>query len=263
MTFPVYLHAFGHRIHPHLVMELIAYSGGFQLYRSERRKFPRAAVPFEQNLWLFVGAVFGALIGSKLLAWAESWPEYWPHRLDPAVWMGGKTIVGGLLGGWAGVEIAKRFLHIPHSTGDAFVFPLILGQCLGRIGCFLTGLSDHTCGNFTALPWAVNFGDGPRHPTQLYEIVFLLFLAAMLYIVRRKAGPALPNGMLFRLYLLGYLLFRFCIEFIKPTWKPWLGLSAIQLASLIGALICLWQLRWRYSRSMIIGLRWQESSPSG
>jgi phosphatidylglycerol:prolipoprotein diacylglycerol transferase len=242
MTFPVYLHVFGHRLHPHMVMELIAYSAGFQLYRILRPRFPRAKVPFEQNLWIFAGAVFGALIGSKLLAWVESLPEYWPHRFDPAAWAGGKTIVGGLLGGWAGVEIAKRILRVRQSTGDAFVFPLILGQCIGRVGCFLTGLDDHTYGNFTSLPCAVNFGDGPRHPTQLYEIAFLLCLGAALWFLRTRRGRSLPNGTLFRLYLLGYLLFRFGVEFIKPTWKPYAGLSAIQLASLIGAAICAFQL---------------------
>lgn len=244
MTFPVYFHAFGHRLHPHMVLEVIAYSAGFQLYRSLRRRFPRATVPFEQNLWLLVGAVFGALIGSKVLAWIESMPEYWPHRFDPAVWIGGKTIVGGLLGGWAGIEIAKKRLGITHSTGDVFVFPLILGQCIGRIGCFLTGLTDHTYGNFTRLPWGVNFGDGPRHPTQLYEILFLLSLGAVLWVVRKR----LPNGALFRLYLLGYLLFRFFIEFIKPTWKP-VHVSMIQIASLIGAAVCVWQLLRMESRS--------------
>jgi len=242
MTFPVPIHVLGHRFHPHMVMEVIAYSAGFQLYRILRARFPRATVPFEQNLWIFVGAVFGALIGSKLLAWVESLPEYWPHRFDPAAWMGGKTIVGGLLGGWAGVEIAKKSLHITHSTGDAFVFPLILGQCIGRIGCFLTGLDDHTHGNFTRSPFGVDFGDGPRHPTQLYEIAFLLCLGTLLWIVRRRSSTPLPNGTLFRLYLAGYLGFRFLIEFIKPSWKPYLGLSAIQLASAAGFILCLAQL---------------------
>ena len=242
MTFPVYFHVFGHRVHPHMVMEVIAYSAGFQLYRILRPRFPGAKVPFEQNLWIFVGAVFGALIGSKLLAWVESLPEYWPHRFDPAVWAGGKTIVGGLLGGWAGVEIAKKALGIRHSTGDAFVFPLILGQCIGRIGCFLTGLDDHTYGNFTDLPFGVNFGDGPRHPTQLYEIAFLLCLGAVLWVVRVRRRGLLSNGALFRLYLAGYLLFRFLIEFIKPTWKPYAGLSAIQIASSVGFAICAIQL---------------------
>src|SRR5947209_5774632 len=181
MTFPHYFHLFGRAIHPHPVMEIVAYSGGFQLYLAIRRRWRRSAVvPFEQNMWVLVGAVFGALFGSKLLAWLESPGLYFTHLRDPGVWLGGKTIVGGLLGGWAGVEIAKKALHVTRSTGDLFVFPLIVGTCLGRVGCFLTGLPDHTYGTFTTLPWAVNFGDGPRHPTQLYEIAFLLLLGAAL-----------------------------------------------------------------------------------
>jgi phosphatidylglycerol:prolipoprotein diacylglycerol transferase len=241
MTFPHYFQIFGHRLHPHPVMELIGYTGGFQLYLRARRKHPTESIPFEQNMWLIVGCIFGALIGSKLLAWVESAPDYWQHRHELAAWVGGKTIVGGLLGGWGGVEIAKKFLGITRSTGDQFVYPLIFGQCVGRVGCFLTGLDDHTHGNFTGLPWAVNFGDGPRHPTQLYEIVFLILLGLTIYLVERRSPPR-PAGARFRLYLLGYLLFRFCVEFIKPTFRPYLGLSAIQLVSLVGATVCLMQL---------------------
>ena len=240
MTFPVYFHVFGYRVHPHPVMELIAYSGGFQLFRVIRSKFPAARVPFEQQLWIIVGAIFGALAGSKLLAWAESWPDYWAHRADPITLLGGKTIVGGLLGGWAGVEIAKRILHVRHSTGDAFVFPLIFGMAVGRIGCFLTGLSDHTYGIATNLPWGIDFGDGlRRHPTQLYDIVFLTCLAAALLLARRQLHE---NGKLFRLFLMSYCLWRLAVEFIKPTYKPYVGLSAIQLASILGAVLCAIQL---------------------
>ena len=242
MTFPVYLDLFGHRLHPHLVMELIAYTGGFQLYRMTRSRWPRASMSFEQTLWIIVGAVFGALVGSKLLAWIESFPDYWAHRFDPQTWMGGKTIVGGLLGGWAGVEIAKKFLRVRHSTGDAFVFPLIFGMAIGRIGCFLTGLDDHTYGVATSLPWGVDFGDGTRrHPTQLYDIVFLTALALALYLyVRTVRVPR--SGVLFRLFLLSYLLYRVAVEMIKPVFTPYAGLSAIQLASLCGAFVCLIQM---------------------
>jgi prolipoprotein diacylglyceryltransferase len=238
MTFPHYFHLFGARVHPHALMELIAYTGGFQLYLFLRRREARRAVPFELNMWIIVGCVFGALVGSKLLAWIESAPDYWPHRFEPQAWLGGKTIVGGLLGGWAGVEISKRLLHVTRSTGDLFVYPLILGQCIGRIGCFLTGLPDHTYGNPTHVPWAVDFGDGPRHPTQLYEIFFLLLLGCGIWVSERRFGP-FRGGVRFRLYMLGYLLFRFCIEFIKPVFAPYGGLSAIQLASLCGAVVCL------------------------
>src|SRR5437899_2109278 len=100
MTFPHYFHLFGHPVHPHLVMEIIAYTGGFQLYLWTRRRWPRAAVSGEQNLWIIAGAIFGALIGSKLIASLESAPDYWRHRHELSTWIGGKTIVGGLLGGW-------------------------------------------------------------------------------------------------------------------------------------------------------------------
>jgi len=75
----------------------------------------------------------------------------------------------------------KRYIGLRTSTGDLYAIPLALGIAIGRIGCFLTGLSDNTYGTATNLPWAINFGDGiPRHPTQLYEIAFLLALIPLL-----------------------------------------------------------------------------------
>ena len=237
VTFPVYLHLGSLAIHPHALMEVIGYSGGFQLYLFTRKWFPRSVASGEPVVWVIFGALCGALLGSRLLAILET-----PSSLHlPVVQLlfAGKTVVGGLLGGWIGVEVAKRLVGVRHSTGDAFVFPLIFGQCCGRVGCFLTGLSDHTYGNFSSLPFAVDFGDGPRHPTQLYEIVFLLLLAGGLFLVRHRGAR---NGVLFRLYLLGYLLFRVAVEFIKPVERHYLGLSAIQLASLVGAIVLAWQL---------------------
>jgi len=238
MTFPHYFHIFGRQIHPHPVMEVLGYTCGFQLYLFLRKRWPKIQAPFEQGLWLIVGAIFGALAGSKLLAWVESYPDYlqlWRTHHDLTEFLGGKTIVGGLLGGWIGVEIAKKFLHIRFSTGDIYVFPLMLGMSIGRVGCFLTGLPDHTYGNHSNLPWAVDFGDGPRHPTQLYDIVFLTFFAFVLILRMRQPYP---NGQIFRLFILGYCLYRLCVEFIKPTFRPYLGFSSIQLACIAGALLC-------------------------
>ena len=237
MQFPVYFHLFGAKLHPHMVMELVAYSAGFQLYLYLRKRWPQpeAAVPIEQAMWIIVGAVFGAAAGSKLLAWAESNRHYWAARGDLAVVLGGKTIVGGLLGGWVGVELVKKCLNVRTSTGDLYVFPLIVGMSIGRVGCFLTGLADHTCGVHTSLPWAMDFGDGPRHPAQLYEIAFLLAIGIPLLF--RIHSPSF-TGELFRLFMLVYLSFRFLIEFVKPSDKPILGLSAIQVACLAVAAWC-------------------------
>lgn len=247
MHFPVVFHPFGLALPAHLVFELLAYTIGFQLFLLLRRREKSESVPLEQMAWLLVGAVFGALFGSKLLAWLEHPQHYLSLSSDPQAMLSGKTIVGGLLGGWIGVEIAKSFLHIRTRTGDAYALPLIVGIAVGRIGCFLTGLADMTHGIETSLPWGIDFGDGiRRHPTQLYEIGFLLLLGIVI-MVRRPSSILIPSpsslrpGNSFRIFLAGYLLFRFAVEWIKPSPKSYAGLSAIQIASLIGAIVCVVQ----------------------
>lgn len=247
VQFPVVFHVLGHPVPAHPVLEMLGYTVGFQTYlliRRRREADPLAAalVPAETMLWLLVACVFGAFCGAKILAWIESWPDYWSHRSDPAVWIGGKTIVGGIIGGWAGVEIAKKILGVAVRTGDGYVIPLCLGIAIGRIGCFLTGLPDHTYGTATGLPWGIDFGDGiRRHPTQLYEVIWLLGMAAIFW--RAGAGWRRDTGgQMFRWFIVGYLLFRFAIEFIKPSFKPYAGFSAIQLTSLAAAGVAAWQI---------------------
>jgi phosphatidylglycerol---prolipoprotein diacylglyceryl transferase len=237
MTFPVYLRVGGLMLHPHPVLEALGYFCGARLYFYQRRKYAGPVTSFDETAWVFIGCIFGALLGSKLLAWAESPSVYWAHRDHPEVFIGGKSIVGGLLGGWLGVEIAKRALGRSASLGDAFVFPLILGTAIGRVGCFLTGLSDDTYGTPTSLPWGVDFGDHlRRHPTQLYESAFVLLFGAVLLAVRRRLRVP---GELFRAYLAGYFAFRVLVEFIKPREILVAGLSAIQVAALAGFIISL------------------------
>jgi prolipoprotein diacylglyceryltransferase len=220
----------------HLVFELLAYSVGFQMYLRTRHRWNHPVVPVERNLWIIVGCIFGALVGSKLLNGLEMPLDYWAHRADPLYWFEGKTIVGGLLGGWFGVELAKKRIGVGYATGDAYVFPLIAGVAIGRVGCFLAGLEDGTYGVATTLPWGVDFGDGiTRHPTQLYESFFMVALG--IFFLFRMRRPYV-NGYLFRSFIFAYLLFRFLVEFIKPRFAPWFGLSMIQVVSLAGALYC-------------------------
>ncbi len=240
MTFPVEFHVVGVTIPAHAVFETAGYVLGFQTFLLLRRRSAArsaAGVSDESTIWIIVACVFGALFGSRILAFLESPQDYLRH--DPQYWLGGKTIVGGLLGGWMGVELMKKYLKVHARTGDAFVFALIVGIAVGRIGCFLTGLPDHTYGNHTSLPWAVDFGDGPRHPTQLYEIACLVILGALLWLTSRHVA----DGRAFRWFMLGYLSFRFLVEFIKPSSKPLLGLSAIQAACALGITACIVGLR--------------------
>jgi len=167
--------------------------------------------------------------------------------------MGGKTIVGALIFGLISVELFKRYIGVRQSTGDLYAIPLALGIAIGRIGCFLTGLSDNTYGTPTNLPWAIDFGDGiPRHPTQLYEIVFLLLLIPILYKIVILSGAEASRsetsaeskdpyphhslflpGDAFKFFMIAYLSFRFLCDFIKPYPRILLGLGGIQWACLL------------------------------
>lgn len=246
MTFPVYLEFWGLRLHPHPAFETLAYFAGARFYFAARKNAGGAGgtpLPLETNLWILVGCIFGAWTGSKLLAWAEMPGHYLAlAQTAPAALFGGKTIVGGFLGGWAGVEFAKRICGVTRSTGDLFIWPLTIGTAIGRLGCFFTGLADHTYGVATALPWGVDFGDGiARQPTQIYESVFVVVLATAIAVGLRERE--LPSGARFRLYFAGYFAFRFFVEFLKPRETPLAGLSAIQFASLAGVVLSLGSLR--------------------
>jgi prolipoprotein diacylglyceryltransferase len=224
--FPFYI--FG--IHPHLIFESLAYFIGFRIYLYTRNK---ERIPLDKAIWVVVGATLGAAIGSKVLYWFED-PVKTIENWNNLIYLAdGKTIVGGLLGGLIGVETAKKWIGWTRSTGDDFVFPLAVGMMIGRIGCFLTGLDDHTYGIATTWITGIDFGDGvKRHPTQLYEIIFLLFLVIALLMVKRKQVGW--EGLLFQLFMLSYLIFRLLIDFIKPTPHPYWIFNNIQLASLLG-----------------------------
>jgi phosphatidylglycerol:prolipoprotein diacylglycerol transferase len=232
VTFPVYIPLGPWRIHPHIVFELLAYTVGFQLYLRERRR--RGDAIDGGSRWTVVSAaIVGAAIGSRLLYWLEDPAASMARWYDITYLLGGKTILGAVLGGLIAVELTKRWVGITQRTGDLFVVPICIGAAIGRIGCFLTGLEDRTYGTASSLPWAVDFGDGiRRHPTQLYEIVALLALAVVLS--RFRARRPLPAGRLFQIFMVAYLSLRLIVDAIKPDPRLALGLSAIQWAALAG-----------------------------
>ena len=212
----------------HTLFELAAYAVGFQLFLRERRRFPTTAdLTLSIRLALITGAILGAAIGSRLSWWLEDPVVAFAHFPDVVAMMQGKSILGGLLGGVVGVEIAKWRTRVRDSTGDAFVAPIIVALIIGRIGCQLTGLSDHTAGLPSAHAWAWDFGDGiGRHPTALYEIAFLVVWAGVIAMLAPRLDQ---RGDRFRLLLLGYLGFRFFIEYLKPLPFAYaFGLSGLQ-----------------------------------
>ncbi len=176
---------------------------------------------------LAVAALVGGAAGAKLVEWAVH-----PSAFAAARWgvlVSGRTVLGGLLGGWLAVAAVKRRLGVAGRRGNLLAAPLALGLLLGRLGCFLNGCCH---GTPTGLPWGVDFGDGVRrHPTQLYEAAFALVALVVLRLPwRRRARP----GRLFGLFMIGYLAFRFAEEFVRAGDHGLLGLSPYQLLALGG-----------------------------
>ncbi len=238
--YPFDFHIGAAKLSGHLVFEMLSYTLGYRLYVWQRAR-SRDLISDDGRMWIFLGAALGAFLGSHILGVLEH-PDYLKH-FNIQVWMGQKTIIGGLLGGLIGVELTKKQIGVRTSSGDLMTYPLIFALALGRIGCHLAGLTDGTHGKPSSLPWAIDFGDGiPRHPVNLYEVAFLLLLAGVLF--WREKQQALPNGMRFKIFMIAYLSWRFLLEFIKPVWlAPGLGLSSIQLAIIAGWGYYFWD--WR------------------
>jgi phosphatidylglycerol---prolipoprotein diacylglyceryl transferase len=236
LTFPFLIPLGPWVVHPHFLFETLAYLIGFRLYLRRRRQHgdhlddgPRWSV--------VTAAAVGAVLGSRLLFWIED-PAATLGNLDhPLVLIGGKSIVGALVGGWIAVEIVKRWIGVREATGDLFAVPLAVGIGVGRIGCFLSGLPDGTYGTATSLPWGVNLGDGiARHPTALYESLFMFGLALVLV----RVEPHARRGNVFKLFMTAYLTFRLFVDGIKPGVTTALGLTAIQWVCLGGLAYYAW-----------------------
>ncbi|HSI48266.1 MAG TPA: prolipoprotein diacylglyceryl transferase family protein [Ideonella sp.] len=235
----------------HGLLEYLGIGVGMALYRRALRADatdPPAAgsVLAPGRFAVMVGLLAGAALGNKAVYLAER-PDV------AAAWLAGQpaplgqSIVGGLLGGLIGVELAKAWTGQKASTGDAMVLPLAVGLMIGRVGCFLAGLHDDTYGLPTALPWGVDQGDGvARHPVALYEIGFVALLAAGLW--RSREPLARAPGLRFKLFLAAYLLWRLLVDGLKPVPVVYpLGLSGIQWTCALALLLYLpWVARaWR------------------
>ena len=211
----------------HSAFEWAAIFVGVRLYMRSGGTSLKALGRTRQFAVLF-GCVLGAAIGNKVVHWlyrVDQWPLL---AQSPWLILQGQSIVGGLLGGLIGVELGKKYAGITESTGDRFVVPILVGLIVGRIGCFIAGLQDDTYGNPTALPWGVDFGDGiPRHPTQLYDILFALVALALLRLFRPTLSR--ESGLQFKLLLFGYLLWRLLIDGLKPVPFAFGTLSGIQM----------------------------------
>ncbi len=165
-----------------------------------------------------------------------------PSRLL-AFWEGGLAIHGAIIGGIVAAIWYTWRKRIPFwKWTDTFAPSLILGQTIGRIGCFLNGDAH---GYPTALPWGLvyapdspagqMFPGQPLHPTQLYELGFNLGIFLVLWRLRKKD---LFDGFLFLLYVILYSSIRIFVEYFRADKLTYFGdISAAQTVGIAAVVI--------------------------
>jgi prolipoprotein diacylglyceryltransferase len=211
-------------------------------FRHEQR---RRAVT-DERLWVIVGfglgwgalfARLGTWVGAR---WADPKAGIVEHFLH-----GNRSILGGLAGAYAGILFAKKVTGYRMRTGALFAPAVALGMAVGRVGCLLTELPGTPTGSSFGIVLspdaAAAFGVPPGvalHPSFVYEIAF--HLVAFALIVRFRDGLPEPAG-LFTLWLTGYAVFRFLVEFVRGNEVVALGLTWPQLLLLLTIPLLLWR----------------------
>ena len=152
----------------------------------------------------------------------------------------GLTIYGAILGASLGIWIYSRFARLD----SGYIFDLItpalaLAQVIGRGGCTVNGCCY---GSETSLPWGIVYLHPESlahlgiavHPTQVYEIIFLLIVFCFTLWL---SGRLKPSGSLFLLYLALYSAWRIGIGFLRDG-EPFLfGLHQAQVVGIVVLLI--------------------------
>ena len=144
------------------------------------------------------------------------------------LWEGGMSFHGGFLGVVIAMVLFARSRRQDWLRVTDFIAPLApLALGAGRIGNFING---ELWGRPSEAPWAMVFPHVdavPRHPSQLYEFALegvALFVLLWLYSARPR-----PRGAVSALFLIGYGVFRFAVEFTREP-DSFLGLLALNLS---------------------------------
>jgi phosphatidylglycerol:prolipoprotein diacylglycerol transferase len=217
------------KVHWYGLMYLLAFAQFWWLGKMRLAMRPELGMT-EKGLddLLFYG-VLGVVLGGRLGEVLFYDPGYYlSHPVEIiAVWKGGMSFHGGLIGVLVAVTLWARKHKIAWLAATDYIAPLVpLGLMFGRLGNFINGELWGRAAD-ASLPWAMVFPQAgdilPRHPSQLYQALgegLLLFV--ILWLFARKARPL---GAVSGLFLIGYGGFRFLAEYFREPDAGIFGLS--------------------------------------
>lgn len=236
---PVAIHWYG--------LTYLAAFGLFMLLGNMRLRHPSFSGQRGSDAWtrrdvediLFLGIV-GVILGGRLGYCLFYKPAYYlAHPLEIfAVWLGGMSFHGGLLGVIAALVWFARTRQRSWLQVADFVAPCVpTGLAAGRVGNFING---ELWGRFSSpdLPWGMVFPHSgsmlPRHPSQIYQFLLEgLLLFVLLWLYARKERR---QGQVAAAFLLGYGVFRFIAEYFREP-DSFLGLLSLGMS--MGQWLCL------------------------
>lgn len=168
---------------------------------------------------VLLAGMLGVIIGGRLgYVLFYNFELYAAHPLEILNFAhGGMSFHGGFVGALVGGVIAAKIIKMPYlSLVDLVIIGAPLGLFFGRCANFVNG---ELWGAPTDLPWGVVFGGSagmiPRHPSQLYEALLEGLLLFVILFVMSRRRPPYPRGTFTGVFMLGYGLARFLVEFVR------------------------------------------------
>ncbi len=191
-------------------------------------------------------SIIAGILGARIVYIVIYDPAY--YLANPAkvfhITEGGLSIHGGILGGLLfGLWFMKRHKMPIWKTLDLIAPSLILAQGISRIGCDVFGgpvLND--------LPWGIEKNGQLLHPAQAYE--FLLDYILFGYLWLRLKKPSY-HGQVFLHYLIGFMVIRGIVEFVRINPQVVGPLSVSHMMSLIGIFIAVYLMKKRRESGLI------------
>ncbi len=217
----------------------IAFACGIGLGVYNGRRF---GIPSDRILDLAVWFMISAMFGSRLLyiiLYPDQFPTIWSWF---AFNRGGLVFFGGFVATTIAVIVFSRYSGIGlRNLGDLVAPCLALGHTIGRLGCFMNGCCfGRRTDSFLGVVFPERNEGFARHPTQLYESLFLgiLFMITLSAFGKRAEKGRFFPGAIWGIYVMAYSVFRFLIEFLRDDDRGGfftsLQLSVSQLISVAG-----------------------------